>query len=331
MKDNWNREINYIRISVTDRCNLRCVYCMPEEGVPCFSNEEVLSYEEIVRVCTLLKKLGIMRVKLTGGEPLVRKQMDRLVRALKTDCGMESVTLTTNGILLKEQMKGLADAGLDAVNISLDTLDRKKYELLTRRDHLQETLDGIREALCYPQITVKLNCVPTEKNWDELPELAGLAGEHRLAVRFIEMMPIGLGQKEKGISEEKVKRLLEEKYGNMQLCPDSKRNGNGPAHYYQIEGFAGKIGFISAISHQFCSGCNRIRLTSDGKLKTCLQYGDTLDVRALLRNGTPDEEIVEQVRQEILKKPGCHHFVEQDLTEQNEKITEKNTMSKIGG
>lgn len=150
MKDNWNREINYIRISVTDRCNLRCVYCMPEEGVTCFSHSEVLSYEEIVRLARIWRKLGISRVKLTGGEPLVRKNLDTLVRALKADCGMESVTLTTNGVLLKEQIKGLVDAGLDAVNISLDTLNRKKYEKITRRDRLSDTIAGIRETLRYP-------------------------------------------------------------------------------------------------------------------------------------------------------------------------------------
>ena len=198
MKDNWNREINYIRISVTDRCNLRCVYCMPEEGVTCFSHSEVLSYEEIIRLARIWRKLGISRVKLTGGEPLVRKNLDTLVRALKADCGMASVTLTTNGVLLKEQIKGLVDAGLDAVNISLDTLNRKKYEKITRRDRLSDTVAGIRETLRYPELTVKINCVPTEANVDEVAAIAGLAREQKLAVRFIEMMPIGLGQGKTG-------------------------------------------------------------------------------------------------------------------------------------
>lgn len=185
MKDNWNREINYIRISVTDRCNLRCVYCMPEEGVTCFSHSEVLSYEEIVRLARIWRKLGISRVKLTGGEPLVRKNLDTLVRALKADCGMESVTLTTNGVLLKEQIKGLVDAGLDAVNISLDTLNRKKYEKITRRDRLSDTIAGIRETLRYPELTVKINCVPTEANVDEVAAIAGACREQKLAVRLL--------------------------------------------------------------------------------------------------------------------------------------------------
>lgn len=175
MKDNWNREINYIRISVTDRCNLRCVYCMPEEGVTCFSHSEVLSYEEIVRLARIWRKLGISRVKLTGGEPLVRKNLDTLVRALKADCGMESVTLTTNGVLLKEQIKGLVDAGLDAVNISLDTLNRKKYEKITRRDRLSDTIAGIRETLRYPGAYREDQLCPDRsecrQRWQRLPGL----------------------------------------------------------------------------------------------------------------------------------------------------------------
>lgn len=332
MKDNWNREINYIRISVTDRCNLRCVYCMPEEGVTCFSHSEVLSYEEIIRLARIWRKLGISRVKLTGGEPLVRKNLDTLVRALKADCGMESVTLTTNGVLLKEQIKGLVDAGLDAVNISLDTLERKKYEKITRRDRLSDTIAGIRETLRYPELTVKLNCVPTEANVDEVAAIAGLAREQKLAVRFIEMMPIGLGQGKRGIPEEQIQEILEKAYGPLTPCSGQEAGGNGPAHYAQIEGFAGKIGFISAISHQFCGSCNRIRLTSDGKLKTCLQYGETLDVRALLRDeAVTDMQIEEQLLQEIFRKPQGHHFREKKAWETAEEHVEQHTMSKIGG
>lgn len=323
MRDQWNREIDYLRISITDRCNLRCRYCMPEEGVTWFEHSQILTYEEIIRLCRIFYELGIRKVKVTGGEPLVRKGVPWLIRALKESCHMEQVTLTTNGVLLKEQIGGLVEAGLDGVNVSLDTLNREKFLEITRRDQLSEALDGLEEALRYQELNVKVNCVPAAYNLDEVTTIAGLAKDDPLTVRFIELMPIGQGRNKDGISEEKILGLLEQKYGV--LCPYDGNMGNGPAHYYELPGFRGKIGFISAISHKFCGECNRMRLTSDGGFKTCLQYGETLDLRSLLRSGVSDTEIREQLEKEIQKKPQCHHF------EKQVENIEKQNMSKIGG
>ena len=194
MRDQWNREIDYLRISITDRCNLRCRYCMPEEGVTWFEHSQILTYEEIIRLCRIFYELGIRKVKVTGGEPLVRKGVPWLIRALKESCHMEQVTLTTNGVLLKEQIGGLVEAGLDGVNISLDTLNREKFLEITRRDQLSEALDGLEEALRYQELNVKVNCVPAAYNLDEVTAIAGLAKDDPLTVRFIELMPIGQGR-----------------------------------------------------------------------------------------------------------------------------------------
>ena len=180
-----------LRISITDRCNLRCRYCMPEEGVTWFEHSQILTYEEIIRLCRIFYELGIRKVKVTGGEPLVRKGVPWLIRALKESCHMEQVTLTTNGVLLKEQIGGLVEAGLDGVNISLDTLNREKFLEITRRDQLSEALDGLSEALRYPELNVKVNCVPAAYNLDDVTAIAGLAKDDPLTVRFIERMPIG--------------------------------------------------------------------------------------------------------------------------------------------
>lgn len=325
MVDACNRKIDYIRISITDRCNLRCVYCMPEEGIACMRHEDILSYEEIVRLCRSFYTLGIRKVKLTGGEPLVRLEVSKLVEMLKKDCKMESVTLTTNGILLTKQLKGLYEAGLDAVNISLDTLDRKKFCEISRRDELLRVMDGISYALTFPKLNVKINCVPTRSNALDILSIAGLAKDKKLNVRFIEMMPIGLGKQSEGIREDELIQKLEKEYGR--LTPYEGHLGNGPAHYYSVDGFQGKIGFISAISHKFCSDCNRIRLTADGYLKTCLQYELGVNLKDKMRKGASEEELLKIIRETILAKPGSHHFLEED----GEERLERHHMSQIGG
>ena len=306
MKDSLGRTIDYLRVSVTDRCNLRCRYCMPEEGVTWFEHSQILTYEEIIRLCRIFYELGIRKVKVTGGEPLVRKGVPWLIRALKESCHMEQVTLTTNGVLLKEQIGGLVEAGLDGVNISLDTLNREKFLEITRRDQLSEALDGLSEALRYPELNVKVNCVPAAYNLDEVTAIAGLAKDDPLTVRFIELMPIGQGRNKDGISEEKILGLLEQKYGV--LCPYDGNMGNGPAHYYELPGFRGKIGFISAISHKFCGECNRVRLTSQGFLRPCLASETGCDLRALLRGGADDARLRTAIRETIWSKPREHHF-----------------------
>ena len=193
MKDQYGRTIDYIRISVTDRCNLRCVYCMPEEGVEQVAHEEILTYQEIVRIAGLCARMGISKVKLTGGEPLVRPRIPGLIRQIKEIPGIQKVTLTTNGILLKDQMQELAESGLDSLNISLDTLDRECFCKITRRDLLDGTLDGIKEAMKYPEVQLKINCVPLGLEEQDLCGIAEFARKNPVHVRFIEMMPIGYG------------------------------------------------------------------------------------------------------------------------------------------
>lgn len=298
---------------------------MPEEGVHSLPHEEILSYEEIRRLCGIFSALDIRKVKLTGGEPLTRKGIAELVRMLKVDCGMESVTLTTNGILLTEQLAELVRAGVDGVNISLDTPDRDCFRKITRRDELEQVLAGIRFALTFPELNVKINCVPVAQHVDDALAIAGLAKDQRLNVRFIEMMPIGLGKQSEGIREADLIQRLECAYGKMTPC--GQPPGNGPAHYYHVQGFQGNIGFISAISHKFCSECNRIRLTADGYLKTCLQYEADVDLKKMLRSGADDGQLLQSIREAITDKPQGHHFTE----EVGETKPEQHYMSQIGG
>lgn len=325
MTDQYGRNINYIRISVTDRCNLRCTYCMPEGGVEQISHQEVLTYDEIVRLCGICAGKGISKVKITGGEPLVRKRIWDLIRAVKAVEGIEQVTLTTNGVLLKEQMKELYEAGVKAVNISIDTLDPLMYEQITRRDELADAFAGIEEALKYPEVQVKINCVPLSGvNDGQWIPLAGLAKDRPLDVRFIEMMPIGQGKLYHGKTQNEILQCLEKVYGKSQ--PAEGSFGNGPGVYVQFPGFCGKIGFISAMSHKFCQECNRVRLTAEGFLKTCLQYSKGADLREMLRSQKTDEEIGELIEQTIYGKPQSHHFEEAEGAE-----FEQRQMSRIGG
>ncbi len=282
MKDKYGRVIDYVRISVTDRCNLRCVYCMPKEGVRSIPHDKILRFDEIIRICRILAEMGITKIKLTGGEPLVRRGITDLVADLKKIPGIESLTLTTNGLLLEGYYDALADAGVDAITISLDTLNPSLYREITRRDELEAVKRGMRLAVDKGRMQVKINCVPMGglKNQD-LVEIAALAREQDIHVRFIEMMPIGLGRRFDFASEEVIRKKLEEKFGKFMPCYDVA--GNGPCHYFKVPDFKGRIGFISAVSHKFCSECNRVRLTSEGFLKTCLQYEVGADLREILR------------------------------------------------
>ena len=325
MIDRCQRTIDYIRISVTDRCNLRCVYCMPEDGVQWVPHNAVLSYEEILRLCRVFAGLGLSKIKLTGGEPLVRRGMDRLIADIKAIPGIRCVTLTTNGVLLAQQLPGLVSAGLDGVNISLDTLNREQFRAITRRDELDRVLAGLNAALECPGLNVKINCLPMGRNDDQLVPLVELARERPLSVRFIEVMPIGLGKDLTYRSEDEVRAILERALGPME--PFHGKLGNGPCHYFSLPGFAGKVGFISALSHQFCSECNRVRLTSDGFLKTCLQYELGVDLKTLMDDGRDDAFLAEAVRQAIYNKPLQHHFTDTS----GQQALEHHGMSRIGG
>lgn len=333
MKDKYGRNIDYVRISVTDRCNLRCVYCMPEEGVPSVSHDKILTYDEITRLCRIFAKLGVKKIKLTGGEPLVRKNIASLVHDIKAIEGIEAVTLTTNGILLGKQAKELVEMGITAVNISLDTLQAIHFKELTRGGNIEDVMAGIDKMQKYPEIPLKINCVPNYITDSEVIALAELARTRKLHVRFIELMPIGTGkemvcQMEDIYNQEsRIKKLLEKKYGTLQPCQEVL--GYGPSQYYGIQGFQGKIGFISAMSHKFCNQCNRVRLTAEGYLKTCLQYDVGENLFELLRGGAEDREIEKTILRAIEKKPKAHEFLETQEVQGN--TVEHKGMSQIGG
>lgn len=325
MKDQYGRTIDYLRISVTDRCNFRCRYCMPQEGVEFISHDRIMTYEEILRVCRIFAGLGISRIKITGGEPLVRKEVCGLMERIRGLEGISSVTLTTNGSLLSRYLPQLKQAGVDCINVSLDTLDRVRFAGMTGQDCLLQVMEGIRETI-EAGIPVKINCIPIRGfNREELGDLAAFAREAAVQVRFIEMMPVGLGSGFDGMGQEEVRQLLESRYGP--LVPVEKPLGNGPARYYRPEGFQGNIGFISAVSHQFCGECNRVRLTSDGILKPCLSYESHMDVKQAMRDGAGDRELADMIREGIYRKPARHGFGD----EENRAMRETRRMAAIGG
>lgn len=328
MTDQYGRQINYMRISVTDRCNLRCVYCMPGAGVEQVSHEEILTYQEIARIAGAAAGLGISRIRLTGGEPLVRRDLKSLVSMLTALERVEEVALTTNGVLLGEQIAGLAAAGLGSVNISLDTLEREQFASITRRDELDRVLSSLEKMREYPWMRVKLNCVPLAgRNEDQWCRLAEMARTRDMDVRFIEMMPLGLGKQFPLRGQEAVLEKLREAFGPERPADgDTALAGSGPAFYVTFAGFCGRIGFISALSHKFCGSCNRVRLSAEGFLKPCLQYAAGTDLRRLLREGASDTEISAAIRQAVWEKPACHQF-----GGTCEEGTEQKNMNRIGG
>ncbi len=309
-----------MRISVTDRCNLRCIYCMPKGGVPKVSHADILTFEEIVRVAEAAASLGTQKIKITGGEPLVRKNIADLVRGIKGISGIREVTLTTNGVLFAGLADELADAGLDAVNFSLDTLDAGRYEAITRVRALDTVLDSI-DLAARMGLPVKINCVPMRShNLGDLVGLAAMAKERPISVRFIEMMPIGLGRNFDTIGTDFVLRRLAAEFGTP--APSGRVYGNGPARYYDFPDFLGNVGFISAMTDSFCGGCNRVRLSSDGMLIPCLCSKQVFDLKTDLRNGLAGAELAVKLASYIARKPQRHHL--------RDRAEEKN-MVQIGG
>lgn len=325
MLDKLNRKIDYLRISVIDRCNLRCVYCMPEEGIESIPHDEILTYDEILRICEIVSELGIRKIKITGGEPLVRKDIVNLIRDIKNIDKIEQVTLTTNGILLHEMLDDLYDAGIDAINISLDTLNKDNFKKITRRDGLEKVLMSIDKAYDLG-IRVKINCLAIRDfNLSELVEIASFAKDREIDVRFIELMPIGFGKKYNQIDNDEILSILESRFGTFEIV--TEKRGNGPAKYYRNQNMKGCIGFISAISHEFCESCNRIRLTSNGFLKLCLHYNKGIDLKAPIRSGISDEDLKELIHDTIWNKPLSHKFGHTN----GEKDIEVKNMVQIGG
>ena len=316
LNDHLGREIDYLRISITDRCNLRCRYCMPAEGVENKAHQEILSYEEILKIVKIGTELGIKKIRITGGEPLVRLEVEDLISKLN-QLDLDDISMTSNAVLLPKKAEKLKRAGLDRINISLDTLDPKKFKEITRRDNLTEVLKGIKAALKAELTPVKLNVVVMKGvNDDELFDFVELSREQSLSVRFIEYMPLGgEAESEKFISSREIKDLIKEKY---ELLPAVSR-GNGPANYFKIDGAAGTIGFISAVSEHFCSSCNRLRLTADAKFKPCLA-GDQ-EVKIM---GMSKKEIKTAYRKAVEIKPDCHDL---NFDKQNY----SRNMSQIGG
>lgn len=322
MKDQCSRNIDYIRISVTDRCNLRCRYCMPEEGVELLSHEDILTYDEILRICRAGLKMGISKVKVTGGEPLVRKGVESLVKDLNAMPGIEDVTMTTNGWLLKEKAPALKAAGLSSVNVSLDTLDPVRFAQITRRDAFASVMEGIESAVS-AGIKVKINCAVMEDlKKEDVLAFSRFSMERGIPVRFIEMMPIGQGANYKAMDNDQLAEILREAYGELREARQVK--GNGPAVYYTWGDGKGFVGFISALHHKFCGSCNRVRLTSDGYLKLCLDSSLGVDLKGPMRNGISDEGLLSLMEEWIRKKPESHHF------EEKNRKTDIN-MNQIGG
>lgn len=318
MKDKAGREIDYMRISITDRCNLRCKYCMPGD-IETTDMANLLTYEEIAKVTETAASLGIRHIRLTGGEPLVRRGCVDLVKKIKNISGIDTVGMTTNGVLLAEHARALKEAGLDSVNVSLDTLDETEFQRLTGRDELKSVLAGIGAAQKV-EIPVKINTVHY-KNLDWRAVLA-YADERQIPVRFIEMMPIGYGAAYTGKSNEELFRQIEDCYGS---ASEAGKHGAGPAVYYHFPGLNIEVGFISAIHHKFCESCNRIRLTSEGYLKLCLCYEKGVDLRAVLRDPKKGQALQEVMKKAILEKPVEHCF------EQISEMTEHKAMVRIGG
>ena len=310
--DSFNRTLDYLRVSVTDRCNLRCVYCMPASGVEWKPHGAMLTFEEIIRLCRIMADLGIRKIKVTGGEPLVRRGLASFVKNLKSLPGIEKVTLTTNGLLLgaylDEAEALFPDSLPDGVNISLDALDPDRFKRITRIENSSPAeILRLIGRLIEKNIPVKLNCVPIrDLNMEEIIPLAALAKDKNISVRFIELMPLGSAAGLEPVTGGETAAILEKAYGVLSPLPGV--HGSGPAVYYSLRGFTGKIGFINPLTHGFCETCNRLRLSSEGFLKPCLSADLALDLKTLLRNGASDAELAKEITAVAAKKPQFHTF-----------------------
>lgn len=309
MTDRYGRVIDYLRVSVTDRCNFRCVYCMPPDGIPSVSHDDILRYEELLRIIRLFAELGIKHIRLTGGEPTVRRGLVKLIREIRGMPGIETISMTTNGLLLPEMLADLKDAGLSSVNISLDTFKEERFDEITRTTgnlpKVLEAIDLSEEA----GLSTKVNCVAMRGvNGDELADIASLAKDRDIGVRFIEYMPIGKHDYEQAIYKDELLDILRSALG--ELPADPKLRGHGPAVYYKPEGFAGSVGVISAMSHSFCETCNRVRITPEGFLKLCLQYDVGINLRSPVRQDLTDDEIKQLILASLDWKPEHHTFLD---------------------
>jgi GTP 3',8-cyclase len=345
LRDNFLRVIDYLRVSITDRCNLRCVYCMPAEGIlPC-GHKDILRYEEIIRIVQVAAGLGVRKVRLTGGEPLTRKNIVFLISSLKKIAAIEDLSMTTNGLLLERFSPEISAAGLDRVNVSIDSFDPERYRQITRTGELRAVLRGISAAKEAGLRPLKINMVPMRGiNDDEIEAFARLTLDSDCQVRFIEFMPsacVDFWSPERYITADEIRKTIEA-FSTLTAVRTRK---NGPSRYFRLKGAKGVVGFISALTHHFCEDCNRLRLTADGKLRPCLFSETEIDLMSPLRNGAPDSEIARLLRLAVEIKPEGHHFrdlspeailrakgrkmpASHDLTADS---TGRRPMSKIGG
>jgi cyclic pyranopterin phosphate synthase len=326
--DGHGRPIGDVRISVTDRCNFRCQYCMPAEGLPWLERSEVLSFEEIERLVALLARMGVHKVRLTGGEPLVRRDFPRLVSMLAAVPGIDDLAATTNGYLLERDAAALVDAGLKRFNISIDSLQADRFFELTRRDALPRVLRGIEALAAYggDDLVIKLNAVALRDFTEEeaLP-FAAFAREHPFEVRFIEFMPLDADHTwtpDQVLTGDEIRTIIEREH---RLEPIERERSATAVTYRFADGGRGRLGFINPVSHPFCSDCDRIRITADGKLRTCLFSLNETDLREPLRSGATDDEIEALVRAAVWRKELKHHVNEPGF------IQPVRPMSAIGG
>ncbi|MBX9599781.1 MAG: GTP 3',8-cyclase MoaA [Bryobacteraceae bacterium] len=302
--DQFGRLHDNLRISVTDRCNIRCFYCMPETGVKFQPREEILSFEEIERFVRVAVSLGVRKIRLTGGEPLVRKDLAELIGRLAAIPGVEDIALTTNGVLLQEQAAALYAAGLRRLNVHLDTLSREKFLKITRRDEFDRVLEGIRTAREMGFGPIKINVVAVKGLIDEdVVPMARFGRENGFEIRYIEFMPLdsqNLWDRSRVLLADDMVRMLSEEIAPLEEIPDG--DPRAPATEYRFTDGIGRVGFIASVSRPFCLNCNRIRLTSDGKLRYCLFAIEETDVKGLLRGGAPDEQIARTIRDNVRAK-----------------------------
>ncbi len=325
--DDFGRAINYLRVSVTDRCNLRCVYCMPAQGIPKKAHDHILRYEELALIIRAAAELGISKVRLTGGEPLARLGLSDFVGMIAAIPGIDDISMTTNGTLLARHAAALAAAGLHRVNISLDSLRADRFTRITRRGRLDDVWAGMAAAQAAGLTPIKLNMVVVRgMNDDEVVDFARRTITHGWHVRFIELMPIGANldwADDHTVPIPEIRARIEAEIAPLEAVRGPL--GNGPARYYRLPGAKGTIGFIGARSEHFCAACNRLRLTADGRLRPCLLSDAEIDLRSILRNGGDLTAIKERLALAIHRKPKEHHL--DDLT----LLPRQRNMSEIGG
>src|SRR5580700_787620 len=324
--DGFSRPITYLRVSVTDKCNLRCVYCMPEGGLPWLRRDEILTYEEITAIVRAAASVGVRTIRLTGGEPLLRRELSRLVAAISATPGIDDVALSTNGLLLESALPDLVAAGLRRINLSLDTLRADRFEAIARRPGLDAVLAAIDAAIAFGLEPVKVNCVVMRgKNDDELLDFARLTRSRPVFVRFIEVMPVLENAEMQRDAYVSADEILGRIAADGELQPVVGPGGNGPARYFAFPHSRGAIGVISPLSHDYCERCNRVRLTADGRLRLCLFGDHAIDLRSPLRAGATVEELAVLLRSAMLIKPERHHL------RLGESASQMRAFSEIGG